>query len=130
MSGVAVFPGQSPAHASASRTLGYALLSGDYDDWQAATLIFAARLTVQERTALAWAVLRALDPDQAELVAQSIIGPAGMPLYCETDPMGMASMWSDWASPAERRAYALACYRRMTPQEQAAFLDFISERAA
>lgn len=130
MSGVVIFPGQSQAHASASRTLGYALLFGGYEDWKAAAQIFALRLTARERAALAWSALRSLDPDHAQLVAQAILGPTGMPLYCETDPMGMASMWSDWASAAERRAYALACYRRMSPQEQVAFVDIISGRAA
>ena len=34
------------------------------------------------------------------------------------------------ASRAELKAYALACYRRMPPQDRIAFIDFLAEGRA
>ncbi|MFC0812567.1 hypothetical protein ACFHYO_10650 [Paracoccus panacisoli] len=44
--------------------------------------------------------------------------------------MEEAGFWADMASRAELKAYALACYRRMPPQDRIAFIDFLAEGRA
>ena len=40
--------------------------------------------------------------------------------------MSEASFWADMASRTELKAYALACYRRMPPEDRIAFIDFLA----
>lgn len=44
--------------------------------------------------------------------------------------MEEAGFWADMASRAELKAYALACYRRMPPQDRIAFIDYLAKGAA
>lgn len=44
--------------------------------------------------------------------------------------MAEAAFWADTASPAERKAYALAAFNRMPPRDQAAFLEYVQMRGA
>jgi antirestriction protein len=39
--------------------------------------------------------------------------------------MDQASFWADMATQDEAKAYALACYNRLTPANKAAFRDYI-----
>ena len=55
---------------------------------------------------------------------------AGQPVPSFMGIMAEASHWADWASRAELKAYALACFRRMAPADQRAFLDHVQGRAA
>ena len=61
------------AHKRASRMLGYALTIGDFPAWEAASAIWAARLTVQERIALAFMALGSLDDDDAQMTAEAAL---------------------------------------------------------
>jgi hypothetical protein len=55
---------------------------------------------------------------------------AGSPLPAFGSIMAEASDWADWASPAERKAYALACFNRMPARDQSAFLEYVQGRRA
>jgi len=56
-------------HKSASRMLEFALTLGNEAAWAQFTALIYARLTVQERAALAFAALNGLDDDQAYMTA-------------------------------------------------------------
>lgn len=103
-------------HKKAARMLGYALTLGGHDVWHGCALIFRARLTPQERAALAWAGLRSLDHEDAEKVAHAILGEPDAPvrpwpLFDYDD----AAFWADTAGPDELAAYAEAALTRMAP---------------
>ena len=117
-------------HLGATRMLGYALTLGDYETWEAASAIWQARLSTQERGALAWAALRSLDHDDAVTVAENVLGGAGMPLPPLFNPVSEAAFWTGIARPNEIDAYALACVRAMAPGKRAAFLEYMQEGAA
>jgi hypothetical protein len=102
----------------------------DYETWEAASAVWQARLSTQERGALAWAALRSLDHDDALAVTENVLGGAGAPLPPMFSPMDEASWWGDIASPAELRAYALATFNRLPARDQADFLAHVKRRAA
>lgn len=128
--GSAISKYASKAHKKAAKLLGYALVLGDFDGWEAASAIWQARLSAAERAALAWAALRSLDEDDAREVTATVIQDAGSPLPPFFSPMDEAAFWADIASPAELDAYALACVRNMAPDRRAAFLDYVQGRQA
>jgi len=45
-------------------------------------------------------------------------------------PIEEAAFWVRYASAAERRAYALACFEAMPARDRDEFLDFARRRAA
>lgn len=117
-----------PEHKRMSRVIGYTLTLGDVDAWAGFTTVARARLTVEERAALAWAALRALDtPEQAELIAETVLTFADYPLPTFLNPMDDARWWASFASLKERKAYALAAYEALSMREQMAFRNHISE---
>lgn len=44
--------------------------------------------------------------------------------------LGGAREWAGWASTAENKAYALACFEALPPADQAAFLRHVSQEVA
>ncbi|MBU3028961.1 hypothetical protein [Paracoccus marinaquae] len=54
----------------------------------------------------------------------------GQPVPAFDSVMAEASHWADWASAAELKAYALACYTRLSASDQHAFLGYVQGRAA
>ena len=84
------------------------------------------------RAAIAWGALRELDPDDAAMVAAHFLpnDGAGPPIPAFDGVMQEACFWAAQASPAERAAYALACFNMMAPARQAAFLGHVQRRAA
>ena len=117
-----------PEHKRMSRMMGYTLTLSGFDAWEGFSLVAMARMTTAERAALSWASLRSLDtPEQVELVAESVLKPAGCPLPTFLSPMADARWHAAYASPTERKAYALAHYEALSPREQMAFRKHISE---
>ncbi len=117
-----------PEHKRMSRMIGYTLTLGDADAWAGFTTVAMARLNVEERAALAWAALRALDTtEQAEQVAEAVLSFADYPLPTFLSAMDDARWWVSFASLKERKAYALAAYEALPFQEQMAFRNHISE---
>ena len=111
-----------------SRMIGYTLTLGDADAWAGFTTVARARLTIEERAALAWAALRSLDtPEQSERVAESVLSFGDYPLPTFLNPMNDARWWASFASPKERKAYALAAYEAMSTKDQMAFYRHIRE---
>jgi hypothetical protein len=96
-------------HQRAAAMLHDTLVLGDADAWHGFSIVAAARLSVPERAALAWAVLRTLDPETVADIAITVtgdIGPPCVPLF--DDLVAEADAWVTWASPRERAAYAEA----------------------
>lgn len=54
----------------------------------------------------------------------------GFPITAFGSVMDEAAFWADGASPAERKAYCLACFNRMPARDQAAFLEYVQGRSA
>lgn len=113
-------------HIGSIKMLGYALHLHGYETWEAASAVWQVRLTPEENAAHAWAALRALDVDDALLVAETALAGAGAPLPPFFSPMDEATWWAGIASPAEIDAYALACTRAMRPERRAAFLAYLA----
>ena len=120
------------AYKRVARMVGYTLLLGeDTENWHSLTVVLTARLTPQERVAMAWAVLRSLTPEQVIAVAEAVL-PDGTsapiaPLFSRMDE---AAFWADIAEPEALEAYCLASFRAMPRQRKAAFLKFVQGRAA
>lgn len=75
----------------------------------------------------------ACDPDDRVLLLERLLDTLrpGWPIPAFMGRvMEEAGFWADMASRVELKAYALACYRRMTPADQAAFLGFVQGEAA
>lgn len=115
-----------PEHKRMSRLLGYCLTLASVDAWLSFSLIARVRLSAIERGALAYALLKSLDRDTAEMTAAAVIGQGGDPLPPFLGGMDDARQWASWASPQELKAYALAAFEAMPPKDQAAFHRHIS----
>ena len=120
-----------PAHLKAVRMLGYALTLGDLDGWDGLSAVLAARLDPKERAALAFAALKALDPETAQMTAEAALDKgAGSPLPPLIDPVDEAAFWADVADTEELDAYAVAIFNAMSGPKQRAFLNFAGRDAA
>ncbi|MBT9385636.1 hypothetical protein KM176_17325 [Pseudooceanicola sp. CBS1P-1] len=120
-------------HKRATRMLGYALTLGSPDAWQGVITVWAARLDFTELAGVAFAALRALPSDTREAAARAALfdhEEAGMPLSPLGAIMGDARWWASIAARPELKAYALAAFEAMSPQDRAAFLSHIQGRVA
>ncbi len=117
-------------HERAARVIGYALTLDTSPGWTQASAILAARLSRSERGSLAYAALASLEPIEAELVARIATRGAGMPCAPFLGVMDEASFWAELATVQERKAYALACFTQLSPQDRAAFLAHVKGVAA
>lgn len=120
------------AYKRVARMVVYALLLGeDTENWHGLTVVLTARLTLQERAAMAWAVLRSLTPEQVVAVAETVL-PDGTsaPIAPLFNCMNEAAFWADIAEPEALEAYCLASFRAMPAPRKAAFLKFVQGRAA
>ena len=120
------------AYKRVARIVGYCLLLGDdADNWHGLTDVLTARLTMRQRAAMAWAVLRSLPPETVMDVANTVLPermcPPIAPLFSYMDE---AAFWSDMAEPEALEAYCLASFKAMTGPRQAAFLEFVQGRRA
>ena len=105
--------------------IGYALTLDTSSGWTAAGAILAARLTRRERGSLAYAALWSMEAAEAELVARVALRGTGMPGAPFFGVMDEAAFWADRATVQERKAYALACYARLSERDRAAFLKHV-----
>ncbi|MCW2302621.1 hypothetical protein M2324_001005 [Rhodovulum sulfidophilum] len=117
----------SDAHQWAARLLAAALTLEDFGGWAAASALWAARLTARARASLAYAALRSLEPEQAEMTAATVLRAAGAPMPPFLRGMEEARFWASLANRAELKAFALASFEAMAPHDQTAFLRHISE---
>ncbi len=114
-----------------ARSVGYALLLGHADAWHGLSVIATARLTLKERAAMSWALLRSLPRDNVVDVASAVLpDQTGTPIPPLFNAMDDASHWAANANSEELEAYCLASFNRMAPHRQRAFLDFVQGRVA
>lgn len=109
-----------------SRMLGYTLTLGEPEAWGGFSVVARARLTVNERAALAVAALLSLPDTHVADTAATVLGAAGDPLPAFLGGMDDARFWASIASENELKAYALACFEAMTRKDQAALYQHIS----
>lgn len=95
------------------------------DAWLEFTQEVQALLLDFERYALAEATLRALPINDAVAVSLEVIGAAGRPMPAALGGMSTARNWAWAATRAELKAYALASFEAMPPDDQAAFLSHV-----
>lgn len=62
-----------PSNKAVARAIGYALTLGDEAAWHGLTIVLMARLSDQERAALAFAVLISLSNEHASAVAEAAV---------------------------------------------------------
>lgn len=113
-------------HKRMSRMLGYTLTIGEPEAWGGFSTVCRARLTVCERAGMAVAALRSLPNDYALDTAAAALGSKGSPLPPFLGGMEDARWWASYATQQELKAYALACFEALPPQDQAAFFRHIS----
>ncbi|WP_233270629.1 hypothetical protein [Chachezhania sediminis] len=117
-----------PEHKRLSRMLGYCLVRGcDYENWAGFAIVAQARLSVQERVALAFACLKALPGDLIEDTAGAVLGARGYPLPSTLGGMFDARWWASAATRPELKAYAVAAFEAMSREDRRAFLDFLTD---
>lgn len=118
-------------HKSACRMLGYSLTANTADGWQDCARLWALRLEQGPLGGIAFAALRALDPDRRQtafdLAHWGEAEDAGAPLPTWGNVMDDARWWAGCASRRERKAYALASFEAMAPQDRAAFLEHVTK---
>lgn len=118
-------------HKSACRMLGYSLTANTADGWQDCARLWALRLDQGPLGGLAFAALRALDPEHRQtafdLAHWGETEGMGTPLPPWVNVMEDARWWASGASRRERKAYALASFEAMNPQDRAAFLEHVTK---
>jgi hypothetical protein len=108
-----------------SKSIGYAAWLDTSDAWLGLPAVLSARLEPHQRAGLAYAALKSLSPEHAEMTAAAAIGAAGGQLPTFLNGMDEARFWAANATGTERKAYALASFEAMNPGDQVAFLGHI-----
>ncbi|OYX45235.1 MAG: hypothetical protein B7Z02_01280 [Rhodobacterales bacterium 32-67-9] len=112
------------------------LIAGDDspETWPAAAFVLRVRLTTKEIVGLAFAALRALEPEPREMTFEAAhwgeVTGAGVPLPTFLNAMDDARWWASLASRRERKAYCLAAFEAMPPADQSAFLRHVQREGA
>lgn len=111
-------PGAS-ANATGAENIDLAITSKEY------------RLRLEHARTLAFAIGQCDPRDACHIMAAALddlsAGMPGAPLFSFMDH---ANWWADWASEPELKAYLLACWTRLSPRSQSAFLSYIERGAA
>lgn len=80
----------------------------------------------ESATSLCLAIKACHPSDACEIMAAALSDlSAGMPIAPFYSPMNEAGFWADLATRAELKAYALACFKRLSQEDQAAFLRYV-----
>ena len=120
-------------HRCACTMLGHALSMGaDAQVWADLTSVLHGRLTDLERRLMLATMIRAMHPDDALHVFETVLPArrAGPPLPVLDEIADDARWWADLASRPEIEAWLAACFARLPAREQQAFLDAASRRVA
>lgn len=111
------------------KALVHALVLNQRERWDEFSSFCRGFLHPDECCELAFASLKALHPTQAEDVARDVFCdvdvPSLVPLF---STQAEAYDWAEWASPHQRKAYALACFDTMRKEDRMAFVKFLIER--
>ena len=121
------------AHMKIARVIVYALSLGEVDGWLDFRTIIKAKLTTKERASLAYAALLSLDEQTRELVCENAF--EARPLNSEPMPPAFelideAKWWASRADRETKQVYIMSIYSHMTPEQKAAFGDYIKRAAA
>ena len=121
---------QSPKNINrVAHSVGRALTLGtNIETWIGVALIFRARLTPQERAALAVSALRSLEPSDAAQVFEFACPFADYPLPTLDNVMSSARWWASLADATELKGFAVASFEAMAPNDQIEFLRWASEQ--
>jgi hypothetical protein len=121
-----------PEHKAVGRMAVHCLtLQDDLDAWHGLSLVATARLDPSERARLAWATLRSLTPEDADLVIDAVFGPpVGAPEPSFVPDMGAARIWADTAIEADLKIYITAAFEALPVADQRKFIAHVSGRAA
>ena len=113
------------------RAIGYAAWLNQSEHWAGLSTVLAARLSVEQRAALAFSAIRSLDEEIGQQVAIAALpNTNGSPLQPLFSHMDEAAFWADMAEPDELEAYCLACFNRMSAVRQSDFLSFAARKEA
>jgi hypothetical protein len=89
------------------------------------------RLRLENARTLAFAIGQCDPRDACHIMAAALddlsAGMPGAPLFSFMDH---ANWWADFASEPELKAYLLACWTRLSPAAQSAFLGYVQRGAA
>ncbi len=99
-------------------------------NWKSVGDLSAAyRMRAEAATSLCLSIGNCHPSDACEIMAAALADlSAGMPVAPLYSPMDEAAFWADLATRAELKAYALACFTRLSQQDQAAFLSYVGGR--
>lgn len=77
-------------------------------------------------------VIENCDPTDAALIMSDALDKMrlGAPVPALISSMDEAQSWAEWATPAEHKAYCLACFNALSPVYRAAFLAYVTGRDA
>lgn len=78
------------------------------------------------------AAIDACDPALAAIIMDQELNALriGEPGTALISAMDEARSWAEWATPAEHKAYCLACFNAMPPKARASFLYYVQGRDA
>lgn len=90
----------------------------------------AYRNRAEAATALCHAIADCHPEDACILMEAALLDlGAGAPIPPLFSVRDAATDWAEWASNAELKAYALACYNRLRPADRSAFLAYVGRAA-
>lgn len=132
----AILPPLRELHLRALRMVASCLTLNDEAPavWHDCAVVLRARLTPVEIGSIAFAALRALDPEPRQQVFEAAhwgeVTGAGAPMPPWLNIMDDARWWASLASRRERKAYCLAAFDAMPPADQSAFLRHVQREGA
>ena len=120
-----------PSNAAAKENPG-ALAGATEADLKGFWSLFDHNLIRQAQASRIIEAVLSCDPEDRVLFLETILDQIrpGWPKSFNIDVMEEAGWWADSATTPERKAYMLACYRRLSRTDKEAFLTYITGRAA
>lgn len=112
----------------AAKMMLHALVLGDAHSWSGVAYVWAARLTMNERAAVAMAAMFSLPEEAATIAGRRTIG-YGAPHPSFIDPLSEAQIWAASASVAELDAYLVAAFSALPRHKQRQFADYAGKVA-
>ncbi|WP_246175229.1 hypothetical protein [Paracoccus limosus] len=121
-----------PSNAAAENENPGALAGATGADLEGFWSLFNHNLERQAQASRIIDAVLSCDPEDRVLFLETILDQIrpGWPKSFNIDVMEEAGWWADTASTPERKAYMLACYRRLSRTDKEAFLTYITGRAA
>lgn len=104
------------AYQRVAKMVGFCLYTKNQDAWWGLPVVMAARLTGEERAAIAFMALKSMERDKAVSTAEAALNSgAGMPIAPFVNYSDEAAFWAQYAPPEELYAYARATLAALPP---------------